>query len=134
MKAAMIVGLAALCLTSPISAARAVAEDHEADESGIHAQFPMCRSGDGDRDDDAPAGLDNDQNCARELVEHGVIRPLSAIIRRVKTITPGEVIGIEFAHDSLQWIYIVTVLTRANKRVELAIDAETLALLPRAGR
>ena len=41
-----------------------------------------------------------------------------------------EVVGIAFARRSGRWVYGLKVLTPAGRRVEIIVDAETLAILP----
>lgn len=78
----------------------------------------------GDRDGDV------DQDQARELVEHGVIRPLRDILGRVRNEAPGDLVGIDLRRRSGRWVYGLKVLTPAGRRVEIAVDAETMAILP----
>ncbi len=81
--------------------------------------------GDGDGDE----GVDADQDQARELVEHGVIRPLRDILQQVRNQTPGDVVGIDLSRRSGRWVYGLKVLTPAGRRVELTVDAGTMAVL-----
>jgi hypothetical protein len=82
----------------------------------------------GDRDGDA--AVDADQDRARQLVEHGVIRPLRDILERVRNEAPGDVVGIDLRRRSGRWVYGLKVLTPAGRRLEIAVDAETMAILP----
>jgi len=82
----------------------------------------------GDRDGDE--AVDADQDQARELVEHGIIRPLRDILRQVRNEAPGDVVGVDLRRRSGRWVYGLKVLTPAGKRVEIAVDAGTMAILP----
>jgi hypothetical protein len=81
----------------------------------------------GDRDGDE--SVDADQDKARELVEHGVIRPLRDILARVRDQAPGDVVGVDLGRRGGRWVYGLKVLTPAGKRVEIAVDAGTMAIL-----
>ena len=132
MKAAMISRLAATCFVVLLPAALATADDggSAADEGGSVSLAADGRSGAEDADRDGDADGDADQNQARELVEHGIIRPLREVLEHVRTAAPGEVVGIAFAHRAGRWIYGLQVLTPAGRGVELKVDAGTLAILP----
>ena len=128
MKAAMISRLAAAGLALLLPALLAVAEDGGRGGDAHGSAGSAADGQGGDRDGDADGDADQDQ--ARELVEHGTIRPLREILERVRDATPGEVVGIAFAHRGGRWIYGLKLLTPAGKRVELTVDAGTLAILP----
>jgi hypothetical protein len=81
----------------------------------------------GDRDGDE--SVDANQDQARELVEHGVIRPLRDILAHVRDQAPGDVVGVDLSHHSGRWVYGLKVLTPAGRRVEIAVDAGTMAIL-----
>lgn len=70
-----------------------------------------------------------DQDCAREALAHGEIRPLSAVLRAVREKVPGDIIEIELDRDHGIWIYEVKVLPPSGRRKKLDIDARTLEIL-----
>jgi uncharacterized membrane protein YkoI len=79
----------------------------------------------GDRDGSESADADQDQ--ARELVNHGVIHPLSDILARVRDQAPGDVVGVDLSRRGGRWVYGLKVLTPAGRRMEIA--AGTMAIL-----
>jgi hypothetical protein len=79
----------------------------------------------------APGGGD-DAEQARELVKHGIIHPLREILQEVRRDAPGDVVGVDLSRQGSRWIYDLKVLTPAGKRVDIAVDAGTMAILPGA--
>ncbi|VCU70225.1 Peptidase propeptide and YPEB domain protein [Pigmentiphaga humi] len=70
-----------------------------------------------------------DQDCAREALVHGEIRPLSAVLGVVRDKVPGDIIEIELDREDGIWIYEVKVLPPNGRRKKLEIDARTLEIL-----
>jgi uncharacterized membrane protein YkoI len=128
-------GLTAFSLAVILSTALAAADDagraggdHPLDPAASADVSPGSLFAVGDRDGDK--AVDADQDRARELVEHGVIRPLRDILERVRAEAPGDVVGVNLSRRSGRWVYGLRVLTPAGRRVEIAIDAGTMAILP----
>jgi uncharacterized membrane protein YkoI len=117
--------LAGACLAVLIPASLAAAENGARDADDHAAAGPTADARGGDHDAD-----DVDQNQARELREHGVIHPLRDVLERVRTASPGEVVGIALARRGGRWVYGIKVLTPAGRRVEVGVDAGTLAIVP----
>ena len=66
---------------------------------------------------------------ARHLVERGLIRPLQEILVQVRNEAPGDIVGITLAQRKGHWVYGFKVLTGAGRRLEITVDARTMALL-----
>ena len=66
---------------------------------------------------------------ARELVARGLIRPLQEILVEVRNKAPGDIVGITLAQRKGHWVYGFKVLTGAGRRLEITVDARTMALL-----
>jgi uncharacterized membrane protein YkoI len=66
---------------------------------------------------------------ARELVARGLIRPLQEILVEVRNEAPGDIVGITLAQRKGHWVYGFKVLTGAGRRLEITVDARTMALL-----
>jgi len=80
-------------------------------------------------DHDGDESVDADQDQARELVEHGVIRPLREILARIRDQAPGDVVGVDLSRHGGRWVYGLKVLTPAGRRLDIAVDAGTMAIL-----
>jgi hypothetical protein len=129
--------LAAFSLAAILSTAFAVADDRgrvggappsDPSSAGVNAGGSDGLLIVGDRNGDE--SVDADQDRARELVEHGVIRPLRDILERVRNEAPGDLVGVDLRRRGGRWVYGLKVLTPAGRRVEIAVDAETMAILP----
>lgn len=70
-----------------------------------------------------------DQDCARNALVHGEIRPLSQVLDVVRDKVPGDIIEIELDREDGIWIYEVKVLPPSGRRKKLEIDARTLEIL-----
>lgn len=70
-----------------------------------------------------------DQDCAREALVHGEIRPLSEVLGVVRDKVPGDIIEIELDREDGIWVYEVKVLPPSGRRKKLEIDARTLEIL-----
>jgi uncharacterized membrane protein YkoI len=66
---------------------------------------------------------------ARYLVDRGNIRPLPEVLRAVQSHVSGEIIDVRLRSKDLRWIYLCKLVTPAGRRVVVAIDAATLAIL-----
>lgn len=71
----------------------------------------------------------HDHDEARDLVTRGNIRPLPEVLRAVQLYVPGEVIDVRLRSKDLRWIYMCKLVTPAGRRVVVAIDAASLAIL-----
>lgn len=99
---------AGLLLTAILAATPALADDHG----------PGSGSGDDDHD------------LARELYEHGDIKPLAQILAAVAARVPGDVVGIDLIEDQDErWVYVVQVVTADGKRVIVRVDAANGAVI-----
>jgi hypothetical protein len=129
--------LAAFSLAAILSTAFAAADDGArvgGDPSSDPSSAGVSAGGSGglltvgDRDGDEVVDADQDQ--ARQLVEHGVIRPLRDILERVRNEAPGDLVGIDLRRRGGRWVYGLKVLTPGGRRLEIAVDAETMVILP----
>jgi uncharacterized membrane protein YkoI len=82
--------------------------------------FPTIASAD---DDDR-----DDHDLARSLVERGEIKPLSEVLARATARHPGEVVSVELDEDDGRWVYEIEVVRTDGRKVEIEIDAATLAV------
>jgi len=76
-----------------------------------------------------PGFEDADHDRARDLVEHGDIKPLAEILTAVGKAYPGEVVGVQLRGDGHQWRYRIAVLQSDGLRVVLDVDAATMAMV-----
>ena len=132
MKSAMRSRLATACFVVLLSTTISGADDggRGGDDHGSASPASDLRSSGQDADGDGDAEGDADQDRARDLVEQGIIHPLREVLERVREASPGEVVDIAFARRGGRWIYGLKVLTPAGKRMELTVDAGSLAILP----
>jgi uncharacterized membrane protein YkoI len=72
---------------------------------------------------------DDDQDRARRALQAGEIRPLEEVLRAVRSILPGDVVGVELDRDDGRWIYEIKVLSPDGRRREVEIDARDLRIL-----
>ncbi|MEO8666870.1 MAG: PepSY domain-containing protein [Bauldia sp.] len=68
---------------------------------------------------------------ARNLLEHGEIRPLEEILASLAVTRPGEVVAIDLENEDGRWVYEVKVVTASGSRIEVNIDAATGKLIDR---
>ena len=67
---------------------------------------------------------DDDHDLARELYEHGDIKPLAQILAAVSARVPGDVVAIDLIQNQDDhWIYVVQVVTADGRRVIVDVDA-----------
>lgn len=92
----------------------------------VHADFDSIHSEEG-------VGTDYDHDLARDLVEHGEIRPLREIISHLSGQYSGEVVGISLKRKRGRWIYEFRILTAEGRRLELAIDAQSMDMIRMEG-
>ncbi len=72
---------------------------------------------------------DDDHDRARDLLEHGEIAPLNAIIARLSQQYPGEFVGVRLGRSNNRWIYRFKILTEDGRRVELSVDAKSMDVI-----
>ena len=67
---------------------------------------------------------DDDHDLARELYEHGEIKPLEQVLAAVAAHVPGDVVAVDLVQDKDDhWIYVVQVVTADGKRVVVDVNA-----------
>ena len=66
---------------------------------------------------------------ARQLLERGEIRPLDEILARLAVSHPGEVVSIGLDRQAGRWVYELKIVTEAGRRIEIEIDAATMAVI-----
>ncbi|MFC3124991.1 PepSY domain-containing protein [Pseudoroseomonas globiformis] len=76
-----------------------------------------------------PRGCRNEQDCARQALQRGEIRPLEEVLAVARRAVPGDIVGVELDRDDGMWIYEIKVLTERGRRREIEIDARTLRVL-----
>ncbi len=77
---------------------------------------------------------DDDHDLARELYEHGDIKPLAQILAAVSASVPGDVVAIDLIQNKDDhWIYVVQVVTADGRRVIVDVDAATAVVLNQPG-
>jgi uncharacterized membrane protein YkoI len=72
---------------------------------------------------------DDDHDLARTLVERGEIKPLSEVLARAVSLHPGDVVSVDLDEDDGRWIYEIEMVRRDGRKVEIEIDAATLAIV-----
>ena len=73
---------------------------------------------------------DDDHDLARELYEHGDIKPLSQILAAVSTHVPGDVVAIDLIQNKDDsWTYVVQVVTADGRRVVVNVDAASATVI-----
>ncbi len=70
-----------------------------------------------------------EQDCAREALLKGEIRPLTEVLKAVREKVPGDIIEIELDREDGMWVYEVKVLPPSGRRKKLEIDARTLDIM-----
>ena len=77
---------------------------------------------------------DDDHDVARELYEHGDIRPLEQVLAAVAKQVPGDVVAVDLVQNQDDnWIYVVQVVTTDGRRVIVNVDAANAAVLGKPG-
>ena len=66
---------------------------------------------------------------ARQLLEHGEIRPLDEILAGLAVIYPGDVVSVGLHFEAGRWVYELKIVTEAGRRVEIEVDAATAAII-----
>jgi uncharacterized membrane protein YkoI len=75
-------------------------------------------------------GGDDDHDLARELYEHGAIKPLAQVLAAVAQHVPGDVVAVDLVQDQDDhWLYVVQVVTADGRRVVVDVDAATAAIV-----
>ncbi len=73
---------------------------------------------------------DDDHDLARELYEHGTIKPLTAVLAAVTQRVPGDIVAVDLIQDQDDhWIYVVQVVTADGRRVIVDVDAASAAIV-----
>ncbi len=73
---------------------------------------------------------DDDHDLARELYEHGDIRPLEQVLAAVAKQVPGDVVAVDLTQNQDDhWIYVVQVVTADGTRVIVDVDAANAVVL-----
>ena len=73
---------------------------------------------------------DDDHDLARELYEHGTIRPLSQVLAAVAQRVPGDVVAVDLIQNQDDsWIYVVQVVTADGRRIAVNVDAASATIL-----
>jgi len=73
---------------------------------------------------------DDDHDLARELYEHGDIRPLAQVFAAVAKQVPGEVVAVDLIQNKDDsWTYVVQVVTADGRRVVVDVDAASATVI-----
>lgn len=73
---------------------------------------------------------DDDHDLARELYEHGEIKPLAEVLAAVTNKVPGDIVAVDLAQDKDDhWVYVVQVVTADGRRVVVDVDAATAVVI-----
>ncbi|HWU32418.1 MAG TPA: hypothetical protein VN108_06070 [Marmoricola sp.] len=59
---------------------------------------------------------EDDHEVARELFEHGEIRPLEDILAKLRHDTPGDVVAVDLIRVGDQWVYRFQVIASDGHR------------------
>ncbi len=81
----------------------------------------------------AGSDSDNDHDQALEAYEHGEIQSLADIIRALHEKVGGQVVDVTLDHSGDTWTYRLTVITDAGKRVQVLVDARSMAITEGGG-
>ena len=66
---------------------------------------------------------EDDHELARELYEHGDIRPLEDVVAKLKRDNPGDVVGIDLVRIVDRWVYRFQVVAADGHRSIVDVDA-----------
>lgn len=80
-----------------------------------------------------PAVARRDHERAREALESGEIRPLSALLAEIEARYDGRVIETELERDDGRWIYEFKLLPPSGRIFEVEVDAATGAVIKTKG-
>jgi uncharacterized membrane protein YkoI len=69
---------------------------------------------------------EDDHEVARELYEHGDIRPLEDVFAKFKRDNPGDVVGIELVRVVDRWVYRFQVIAADGHRSIIDVDAGSI--------
>lgn len=96
----------------------------------IGAASPYAHAGDREKHSDRGSSScsKREQDCAREALVKGEIRPLTEVLKAVREKVPGDIIEIELDREDGIWVYEVKVLPPSGRRKKLEIDARTLEI------
>jgi uncharacterized membrane protein YkoI len=66
---------------------------------------------------------EDDHEVARELYEHGEIKPLEDILGKLRQQSPGDVVAVDLVRVGEQWVYRFQVIAPDGHRSIVDIDA-----------
>jgi uncharacterized membrane protein YkoI len=69
---------------------------------------------------------EDDHEVARELYEHGDIRPLEDVVAKLKGDNRGDVVGIELVRIADRWVYRFQVVAADGHRSIIEVDAGSI--------
>ena len=76
---------------------------------------------------------ERDHERARQAVQAGQVLPLPAVLEKLATTHPGQVLEVELERESDQgreaWVYEIKLLQRDGQLVKLELDAKTAEVL-----
>lgn len=88
-----------------------------------------------DRDRDNRSRRDDeDYKDAARAREAGEIVPLAEILSAVRTVHPGEVVGIELEREKGRWVYEVKIVTPERRYLEIYVDARDKTIVKVEGK
>jgi uncharacterized membrane protein YkoI len=68
---------------------------------------------------------ERDHERARQAVQAGQVLPLPAVLDKLATTHPGQVLEVELEHEGEDWIYEIKLLQRDGQLRKLELDART---------
>lgn len=68
---------------------------------------------------------DHAYDRARRAVDRGEVLPIAKLLERLKTLVPGEVVGVEFEREHGRWVYEFKVIDTRGRLLEVYVDAHT---------
>lgn len=81
-----------------------------------------------------PAQASNDHDRARAALQSGQVLPLRALLEKLETTHPGQVLEVELEQDHGAWIYEVKLLQAGGRLNKLKVDATTGLVLEQRTR
>jgi len=80
------------------------------------------------------AADDDDHERAREALEAGEVLPLTAILERLRSRYPGDVLEVELERNDGRWLYEIKLLQPGGKLLKLEVDARDARVIERRSR
>jgi uncharacterized membrane protein YkoI len=71
------------------------------------------------------AGGVNDQDLARDALQHGEALSLSEVLARVEPQLGGEIVGVSFQRDHQRWIYEFKLVMPDGGMGQVLVDAKS---------